>query len=176
MLRFGFCLKLALSRTICLFADYCKNWSDREAAFPCGGEFVSCYLWCNRYYDCPTDIDEKWCLKQRVPYAVMNSGNETLIAELSWAWRIMIIIRSKDEHQIANLTAAQHVWWIMKFGTAFEKQALNHVYREWFQANATLQRLGPDPSVTLPSPLMTSTTTPIRRQGFDLFIELFFLS
>ena len=104
----------------------------------------------------------------------MNSGNKTLIAELSWAWRIRIIIRSKDEHQIANLTAAQHVWWIMKFGTAFEKQALNHVYREWFQANATLQRLGPDPSVTLPSPLMTSTTTPIRRQGFDLFIELFF--
>lgn len=174
MLRFGFCLKVALSRTICLFADYCKNWSDREAAFPCGGEFVSCYIWCDRYHDCPTDIDEKWCLKQRVPYAVMNSGNETLIAELSWAWRIMIIIRSKDEHQIANLTAAQHVWWIMKFGTAFEKQALNHVYREWFQANATLQRLGPDPSVTLPSPLMTSTTTPIRRQGFDLFIELFF--
>ena len=151
--------------------DYCSTAHDAlHGEFPCDGEWVSCYIWCDRYYDCSDSIDEKWCLKQRKPFAVMNSGNQSLIAELSWYWRIRYIMKSKDEQQISNLTAAQQVWWIMRTGQPAEKQALKMEYQQWYNDNPEIQRSGPDPSVTLP-PLNSEVTTHSFATGLELVLK-----
>ena len=134
--------------------EYCVS-NPLEDYFPCDDEWVSCYIWCDKYCDCSDCIDMKWCVKQGIPYWVMRSQNQSLIEALSWADRIIYIMRHGDnEMKSQELTEAQRVWYFLKKGSG---NATLNMYQDWFDQTFPDGSLGPDPTVTLPPVTPTPT-------------------